>query len=149
MSDSQESATQETNARTNRKKQLERRAARQKKLDQSEPWDPDPGDTLTGEIFGWQKREHPKWGVWYKVFLQDEDGTVWGLPTFHGVLQSEFSRTDTSVGDLVVIIYNGMKDPDPEDPGANEYHNYTVVSESEEMEDGTIPFQQEDPPVNQ
>jgi len=149
MSDAEEkTATQKTNSRAERKKRLERRADRQKKLDDSEPWNPDPGDTLTGEIFGWQKREHPKWGVWYQVFLRDDDGQIWGLPTFHGVLQSEFNRTDTAVADLVVIIYNGMTDPDPDDDSVSEYHDYTVVSESEEMEDGDIPFKDE-APVNQ
>ena len=143
--DQEKSATQKHNERQDRKKRLEKRAARQKKLSNSDPWDPKPGDSVTGEIFGWQKREHPKWGVWYKVFLKDEDDNVIGLPTFHGVLQSEFNRTDTSVGDLVVIIYNGKANPD--DPEGNEYHDYTVVSESEDKSDEKMPF--EDPPVNQ
>lgn len=134
------SATENHNEETTRKERLERRAKRAKKLDQSEQWDPDEGDTIMGEIYGWQKRENPQYGTYYIVFLKDEDGDVYGLPTFHGVLQSELKRTGTTVGDLVVVIYNGKVEYEEED--RNGYHNYTVVSESEEVEENPddIPF---------
>jgi len=121
--------SQEYNENMDRKERLKREQERKRKTKNANQWDPDPGDTVSGKIFGVRKDEHSKYGVFYITYLKDDDGEIWGLPTMHSVLQNELSSVDAKIGTYVMVTYEGEKESSTE--GNNDYKDYTVVADTE------------------
>jgi hypothetical protein len=96
-------------------------ALRQKAAQAVETWQPDPGDSLLGELVGSQKAVGT-YGENWQILIRDESGNVtaaWLTPWLRDNLKAQ----DAVTGDLVAITFLGKK----QSPAGRRYNAYSLV----------------------
>jgi hypothetical protein len=90
-----------------------------------EPWKPNPGGVLEGEVTELNYRDSDYGEEPYPILtVLDDDGTEWAFHGFHTMARLEIERKKPSVGDRVAIAYHGLGQAQP---GMQPPHRYRVV----------------------
>ena len=103
-------------------------------------WEPEPGDTLSGQVVRWDVAE-TKYGV--KPTLRVQVGeTEYSVLVGRMVLASQLKKAAAKIdrerlepGDDVVIVYNGMRTS----ASGNQYHDYVAAARRGSDAEG-LPF---------
>jgi len=61
-----------------------------------------------------------------RVEIRTEDGTVWAITGFHGVLDNQIKKANPQAGDTFAVKYVGRR----ASRTGNEYHNYLAAKAS-------------------
>ncbi len=102
------------------------------KLDRvPEPWKPEVGDKLVGEVIELDTRDSG-FGEYPLVGVLTEDGREVTWHAFHTVAKSELARKRPKVGDLIGVVYQGKLN-------GKDYESYRIVVESREPTEATVP----------
>ena len=91
-----------------------------------DPWDPKPGDKVTGEVVQVQRYVSKHTGKEYPVVdLVTDPDTCTGVRIYGSrtVLGNELDKLDPQPGDRLAVKYLGMMKPGTPD----EYHGYKVL----------------------
>ena len=104
-------------------------------------WEPEPGDTLSGQVVKWSEAE-TKYGL--KPSLKVQSGDVeYSVLVGRMVLASQLKKAAAKIdrerlepGDDVVIVYNGMR----ESASGNSYHDYVAAARRGVAVDDGMPF---------
>ena len=95
----------------------------------AQPWRPDPGDIIVGELVDYQENVKTQYGVSDVAELKTDHGQRRAVWLFHEVLADQWAEKDPSIGDRVGVLYYGKTDPEN---GGSSYHNYQVDVEPAE-----------------
>ena len=87
-----------------------------------EPWMPEPGDSVEGEVVEVALREG-KFGVYPVVSLLTEDGNEVEFHAWHGVASGRLHELDPQEGDTLAVKYQGQRTSG----GGNSYHSYRIL----------------------
>lgn len=115
----------------------------------AQPWEPDAGEIIVGELVDYQEDVKTQYGVSDVAEIKPDDGPRKAVWLFHEVLADQWSEKDPTIGDRVGVLYYGKTNPSN---GGSSYHNYEVevqsVDESEEQPTESSPSGngQPDPP---
>lgn len=89
----------------------------------AQPWRPEVGDKLIGEITDLDEREN-QYGTYPVVTVLTDEGEELAFHAFHTVARNELAKRRPQVGDRIGIAYHGK-------PEGKEYELYRVVVESD------------------
>jgi len=114
----------------------------QEQLDagEPEPWEPEAGDSVLGEIEAISTREGD-WGPYTVVTLLDSNGDAWNVACWDTVCKNKVEELAPEVGDMIGFKFLGEK---ANKSGSATYKNWSVklaraaapASESVEVADG-------------
>jgi hypothetical protein len=91
-----------------------------------EPWKPEPGDALIGEVLDLEQRTSD-FGDYPAITVLDDDGVEWTFHGYHTIAKNELAKQRPVPGDRIGIKYHGKKQ------GAkNTYESYRVLVEHAE-----------------
>jgi hypothetical protein len=76
-----------------------------------EPWKPEVGDKLVGEVIGVEQR-NGEYGSYPIVVVMTEDGSEFAFHGFHTVAKNELAKQRPEVGDKIAIKYFGRTEDD-------------------------------------
>jgi hypothetical protein len=88
-----------------------------------EPWKPNPGDVLEGEITELTMYEGGAYGAYPIVTVKQDDGVSLALHAFHTVARDELAAKDVQIGERIAILYAGKQRTKA---GDGEYEGYRV-----------------------
>ena len=92
------------------------------KSENTEIWQPEPGDTLCGVYTGHQQIEHPRYGAQWQLFLKDESGNTYAV-WMNQWLRHNLKAQNLELGDIVAISFIGKK----RTAGGTEYNAYSLA----------------------
>jgi hypothetical protein len=92
----------------------------------AEPWKPEPGDKLVGEVVELDERTN-EYGTYPVVTVRTDDGEELAFHAFRTVAKNELAKQRPEVGDRIGIKYVGK-------PEGKDYELYRVKVERNESQ---------------
>ena len=110
-------------------------------------WRPADGETVVGTVahIGARESEYGKYPVVTLAADTGDPETVnyVAVNAFHSILKAGLFQLKPKVGDRLAVTYHGKIQP--EKPGANAYHSYTVINPDVPVEDTEFSWDEDGP----
>src|SRR5206468_3062798 len=90
----------------------------------AEPWKPEPGDKLIGEVADLDERES-EYGSYPIVTVLTDEGEELAFHAFRTVAKNELAKVRPQIGDRIGIAYHGK-------PDGKDYELYRIIVERDE-----------------